>query len=79
MGTRLCAYWSQQYNCLYPGVVCSTSGPNDKFVSVEFDDGDNGTINRDDIRLLPHDYPMIGKQLICLSHILNEKVNLVPF
>ncbi|XP_073996876.1 BAH domain and coiled-coil containing protein winged eye isoform X3 [Rhodnius prolixus] len=59
VGTRLCAYWSQQYNCLYPGVVCSTSGPNDKFVSVEFDDGDNGTINRDDIRLLPHDYPMI--------------------
>ncbi|XP_014260619.1 F-actin-monooxygenase MICAL3 [Cimex lectularius] len=58
-GTRICAYWSQQYNCLYPGSVSSSCGKEDKFVNVEFDDGDNGKINRDDIRLLPQDYPTI--------------------
>ncbi|KAL1116152.1 hypothetical protein AAG570_005647 [Ranatra chinensis] len=59
-GTRLCAYWSQQYRCLYPGTVCSNTSADDKFVWVEFDDGDNGKINRDDIRLLPYDYPIVG-------------------
>lgn len=63
-GTRLCAYWSQQYRCLYPGSVAEPGTPNpaldSKFVAVEFDDGDSGRIALEDIRLLPPDYPIIG-------------------
>ncbi|KAJ9577704.1 hypothetical protein L9F63_005697, partial [Diploptera punctata] len=62
-GTRICAYWSQQYRCLYPGTVAQPSSPDPQldlhFVNVEFDDGDSGRINIDDIRLLPTDYPII--------------------
>ncbi|KAJ3646267.1 hypothetical protein Zmor_023861 [Zophobas morio] len=62
-GTRLCAYWSQQYRCLYPGSVAEPGTPNpaldSKFVAVEFDDGDSGRIALEDIRLLPPDYPII--------------------
>eukprot|EP00106_Octopus_bimaculoides_P001165 XP_014768607.1 PREDICTED: serine-rich adhesin for platelets-like [Octopus bimaculoides] len=60
-GTRMCAYWSQQYSCLYPGTI-SKSSPNphaDKSsVSVEFDDGDTGRIPIDHIRMLPQDFPI---------------------
>ncbi|KAK0076969.1 hypothetical protein PV325_004610 [Microctonus aethiopoides] len=62
-GTRLCAYWSQQYRCLYPGTSVEPSEPDseldDKFVSVEFDDGDSGKIALQDIRLLQPDYPVV--------------------
>ncbi|XP_046744501.1 uncharacterized protein LOC124410294 isoform X2 [Diprion similis] len=62
-GTRLCAYWSQQYRCLYPGTSVEPSEPDPeldaKFVSVEFDDGDSGRIALDDIRLLQPDYPVV--------------------
>ncbi|RZF46725.1 hypothetical protein LSTR_LSTR002588 [Laodelphax striatellus] len=58
-GTRLCAFWSQQYRCLYPGTVSSNQYADQKFVCVEFDDGDDGRISLDDIRLLPHDYPVV--------------------
>lgn len=62
-GTRLCAYWSQQYRCLYPGTSVESSEPDvdldEKFVSVEFDDGDSGRIALDDIRLLQPDYPVV--------------------
>ncbi|KAJ8923133.1 hypothetical protein NQ315_001686 [Exocentrus adspersus] len=65
VGTRVCAYWSQQYRCLYPGSVAEPGTPDPhldgKFVSVEFDDGDSGRIALEDIRLLPPDYPIIGK------------------
>ncbi|XP_016960831.1 protein winged eye isoform X2 [Drosophila biarmipes] len=72
VGTRLCAYWSQQYRCLYPGRAidseqvddgaassaahAATSAPD--FVSVEFDDGDSGRIRLQNIRLLLSDYPI---------------------
>lgn len=61
-GTRLCAYWSQQYRCLYPGVAAEpgTPDPEGKFVNVEFDDGDNGKIAIEDIRFLLSDYPIVG-------------------
>ncbi|XP_067672870.1 trinucleotide repeat-containing gene 18 protein-like isoform X1 [Haliotis asinina] len=62
-GTRVCAYWSQQFSCLYPGTVAKTS-PNphaDKYsVNVEFDDGDSGRIPIDHIRLLPQDFPLVS-------------------
>lgn len=66
-GTRLCAYWSQQYRCLYPGVAAEITSPDaltsDKFVNVEFDDGDNGRIAIEDIRFLVSDYPIVGELL----------------
>lgn len=62
-GTRLCAYWSQQYRCLYPGVAAEPASPDPekRFVNVEFDDGDNGKIALEDIRFLMSDYPIVGK------------------
>lgn len=77
MGTRLCAYWSQQYRCLYPGRAIDTEQAEDgttitanaanatspDFVSVEFDDGDSGRIRLQNIRLLLSDYPIAG---LCL-------------
>jgi len=74
VGTRLCAYWSQQYRCLYPGRAIEsevaedaspaasstvTTMPQD-FVSVEFDDGDSGRIRLKNIRLLLSHYPIAG-------------------
>ncbi|XP_063362373.1 protein winged eye [Cydia amplana] len=60
-GTRVCAYWSQQYRCLYPGTVAMSSpDPHlDKFVAVEFDDGDSGRIAIEDIRFLEPNYPVV--------------------
>ncbi|KAI5727563.1 hypothetical protein M8J77_003810 [Diaphorina citri] len=62
-GKRMCAYWSQQYRCLYPGVVVSetstSSSGTTTFVNVEFDDGDSGSINVEDIRNLPQDFPLM--------------------
>ncbi|XP_061413060.1 trinucleotide repeat-containing gene 18 protein-like isoform X4 [Lethenteron reissneri] len=64
--TRVCAYWSQQHRCLYPGTVTRDGSSSDEeddeeeeeraFVTVEFDDGDTGKIPISHIRLLPPDY-----------------------
>ncbi|XP_055605343.1 protein winged eye-like isoform X3 [Uranotaenia lowii] len=63
-GTRLCAYWSQQYRCLYPGIAAEPTSPDPekRYVNVEFDDGDNGKIVLEDIRFLMSDYPIVGKR-----------------
>ncbi|XP_038117854.1 protein winged eye isoform X4 [Culex quinquefasciatus] len=60
-GTRLCAYWSQQYRCLYPGVAAEPTSPDPekRYVNVEFDDGDSGRIALEDIRYLLSDYPIV--------------------
>ncbi|EAT49004.1 AAEL000015-PA [Aedes aegypti] len=60
-GTRLCAYWSQQYRCLYPGVAAEPTSPDPekRYVNVEFDDGDSGRIALEDIRFLLSDYPIV--------------------
>lgn len=75
-GTRLCAYWSQQYRCLYPGTVAEPGTPDptldDRFVCVEFDDGDSGRIALEDIRLLQADYPIVGKY----NYILKSSISL---
>lgn len=63
-GSRLCAYWSQQYRCLYPGIAApnpSESERDSKFIIVEFDDGDSGRIALEDIRFLLSEYPIVGK------------------
>ncbi|CAL4099723.1 unnamed protein product [Meganyctiphanes norvegica] len=61
-GTRVCAFWSNQYRGLYPGSVAASSSPshdtNHNLINVEFDDGDSGKIHVDDIRLLPPDFPI---------------------
>ncbi|XP_035226811.1 uncharacterized protein LOC118199119 isoform X2 [Stegodyphus dumicola] len=58
-GTRVCAYWSQQYRCLYPGVVGKAPSPSADWseprVFVLFDDGDSGQIPIKNIRLIPTD------------------------
>uniref|UniRef100_A0A1A9ZHM4 BAH domain-containing protein n=1 Tax=Glossina pallidipes TaxID=7398 RepID=A0A1A9ZHM4_GLOPL len=64
VGTRLCAYWSQQYRCLYPGRAIESESSDDgatsqEFVSVEFDDGDSGRIRLQNIRFLLSDYPIV--------------------
>ncbi|XP_076366003.1 BAH and coiled-coil domain-containing protein 1-like isoform X3 [Tachypleus tridentatus] len=62
-GQRICAFWSQQYRCMYPGTVAKSSSPNcdsDRgTVYVEFDDGDSGRIPLKDICMLPSDYPIV--------------------
>jgi len=37
----------------------------EKYVTVEFDDGDSGSIALDDIRLLQPNYPVVGT---CLTY-----------
>uniref|UniRef100_A0ACB8FKY7 Uncharacterized protein n=1 Tax=Sphaerodactylus townsendi TaxID=933632 RepID=A0ACB8FKY7_9SAUR len=58
-GTRIAAYWSQQYRCLYPGTVVRGAHDQEEdrdLITVEFDDGDTGRIPLSHIRLLPPDY-----------------------
>jgi len=69
VGTRVCAYWSEKFTCLHPGVICQPSSDDDddddddddedeKLFSVDFDDGDAGKIPLDYIRMLPADFPL---------------------
>ena len=65
IGTRVCAYWSQKYNHLYPGTISDMEidrnlNPNDN-VNIELDDGDNRDIHVNSIRFLPPNYPLVGK------------------
>ncbi|XP_064478777.1 mucin-2-like isoform X2 [Ornithodoros turicata] len=76
-GRRVCAYWSQQYRCLYPGAVAKATSPDPSpdstLVYVEFDDGDSGKIPLEDVRLLPQDYPPIAGKDPHPSLVLNKK------
>lgn len=67
-GSRICAYWSQKFSCLYPGTVRSLGEGLDgdideNTVHIEFDDGDNGTIPLTHISMLPLGYKIQGKDL----------------
>ncbi|XP_022243309.1 uncharacterized protein LOC106460807 isoform X3 [Limulus polyphemus] len=66
-GRRICAFWSQQYRCMYPGTVAKSSSPkrdSDRdMVYVEFDDGDSGRISLKDICMLPPNYPVVSTDL----------------
>ncbi|EFX76319.1 hypothetical protein DAPPUDRAFT_322503 [Daphnia pulex] len=73
VGTRVCGYWSRKSRCLYPGFVSNIhpailppnashrSVTREDEIDVEFDDGDSGRIPVSQIRLLPPDYPVLGK------------------
>lgn len=67
VGARVCAYWSQKYNHLYPGTVSDMDiDPklDSNYVNVELDDGDNRDIHVNSIRFLPPRYPQVGKSLL---------------
>ncbi|XP_071055084.1 protein winged eye-like [Onthophagus taurus] len=73
VGTRVVAYRSQKYRCLYPGSVAEPDSSTSKFLSVYFDDGDNGKIPLKDIRLLPSDYPFMKYDPNSLSSLSKSK------
>ncbi|XP_071055078.1 protein winged eye-like [Onthophagus taurus] len=73
VGTRVAAYRSQKYRCLYPGNVAEPDSAISKFLSVYFDDGDNGKIPLKDIRLLPSDYPFMEYDPNSLSSLSKRK------
>ncbi|XP_071055073.1 glutamic acid-rich protein-like [Onthophagus taurus] len=76
VGTRVAAYRSQKYRCLYPGNVAEPDSPISKFLCVYCDDGDNGKIPLKDIRLLPSDYPFMEYDPNSLSRNIAEKIRL---
>ena len=59
-GRRVCAYWSSQMNYLHPGTV---TGPDTdtSYIVIQLDDGDSRDIHIDQVRYLPHNYPIVGK------------------
>lgn len=60
IGTRVCAHWSPQYRCFYPGTV-TEAPPDEKEVNgkiwIEFDDGDSGFFQLDEIRRIHPNFP----------------------
>ena len=77
VGTRVCVYKRQAYNCLFPGTVdefessLTTGGvvpPN--MVQVVLDDGDEREVSIDNVRLLPPNYSHVGKlyYIMCCSY-----------
>lgn len=72
-GARLCAYWSQQYRCLYPGTAAPQDADSDsKFIVVEFDDGDSGRIAVEDIRFLLSEYPICGEYYLVIKTVYQQ-------
>ncbi|PFX32012.1 BAH and coiled-coil domain-containing protein 1 [Stylophora pistillata] len=61
IGTRVCAHWSPQYRCFYPGNV-TEAPPDEKEVDgkiwIEFDDGDSGFFQLDEIKRIRPDFPV---------------------
>ncbi|XP_048575850.1 uncharacterized protein LOC5520150 isoform X2 [Nematostella vectensis] len=59
VGTRVCAHWSPQYRCFYPGNVIEAP-PDEKEqpgkVWIEFDDGDSGIFPLDEIRRITTEF-----------------------
>ena len=62
VGTRVCVYWSQAYNCLFPGTVEETDEPlGENQVQVLLDDGDQRQVELSKVRMLPKDYRKVGE------------------
>jgi len=78
VGSRVCAYWSEKFTCLHPGVICQPSSDDDsdddddvdKLYSVDFDDGDAGKIPLGYIRMLPPDFPLQRRFFLHCSSLL---------
>ena len=62
LGGRVCAYWSSKMNYLHPGTV---AGPDidEDYVIIQLDDGDSRDIHIHQVRFLPQNYPLVGKNL----------------
>ena len=58
LGTRVCVFWSNKLNFLYPGTVKNVY-PETQYVSIKLDDGDEREININNVRLLPKGYPKV--------------------
>jgi len=60
MGTRVCVYWSQVYNCLFPGTVepmdMGTPPYKENMIQVVLDDGDRRQVDISNVRMLPENY-----------------------
>lgn len=68
-GSRICAYWSQKFSCLYPGTVKILgdgfeSDDDETVINVEFDDGDTGKIPLAHISMLPPGYQIQGQSTL---------------
>ena len=70
IGTRVCAFWSSAYACLFPATITT---PDEAMqpgqVLVELDDGDSRPVDINDIRMLPPDYSRVGECLYPLKMI----------
>ena len=62
LGARVCAYWSTKINYLHPGTVAGPDIDKD-YVIIQLDDGDCRDIHIDQVRYLPTNYPILGKNL----------------
>ena len=62
IGTRVCVYWSQMWNCLFPGTIELLESPDlkDNLILVALDDGDTREVDISSIRLLPPNYSLVG-------------------
>ena len=60
LGARVCAYWSTKINYLHPGTVAGPDIDKD-YVIIQLDDGDCRDIHIDQVRYLPTNYPILGK------------------
>ena len=68
LGTRVCAFWSSKMTCLHPGIIVGHE-LEEGFVIIQHDDGDCRDIHVDQVRYLPENYPLFGKNgyiIICL-------------
>ena len=64
-GSRVCAFWSNKYKHLFPGVIGDPDLVDRKldpaeYVNIELDDGDSRDIPIKDVRCLPNDFPFKG-------------------
>ena len=61
LGRRICVYWSSQLSYLHPSTVV---GPDhdDDYILVQLDDGDSRDVHIDQVRYLPQNYPVVGKE-----------------
>ena len=63
LSTRVCVYWSQLYNCLFPGTVEQIDVPaRENMIQVVLDDGDRRQVDIGNVRLLPPHYNRVGKK-----------------
>ena len=61
VGTRVCVIWSHAFNYFLAGTV---DGFDSNMIQVTLDDSDKRAVSIDNVRLLPPNYPLVGKTII---------------